>query len=436
MRRRRWVVGMVAVATLALSGGIEASAAPGPSGDTARVCSPVPGQASCNAIQLLNPGLNWAGTHAAAPAKGSGKGPGKKPPGGGGGSTPPAGYYPTDLQSAYGLTGYSNPTSVPNPVPTVAVVDAYNDPNAASDLAAYRKQFNLPACGASGTPANSGCVTVESQSGSASSLPRANASWSEEISLDLDMVSSICPYCHILLVEANSASYADLGAAVDTAASSGVVAISNSYGGSETSSELSYDTQYYAHPGIAITASAGDSGYGVEYPAASPYVVAVGGTTLNGSATAGWSQTVWSGTGSGCSSYETQPTWQPSTAQCSMRTVGDVAAVADPSTGVAVYDSFHEPGWMVFGGTSVASPIVASIFALAGNTSSFSVTGGASTAAEGFYSNLLSSDPLIPVTQGSNGSCGGTYLCDAGASLSNGYNGPTGMGTPYGISGF
>ncbi len=429
MRRRRWVVGMVAVATLALSGGIEASAAPGPSGDTARVCPPVPGQASCNAIQLLNPGLNWAGTHAAAP----GTGPGKKP-GGGGGSTP-AGYSPTDLQSAYGLTAYSNPKSPPKTIPTVAVVDAYNDPNAASDLATYRNQFNLPACDAT---TGSGCVTVESQSGSTSSLPRSNGGWSEEISLDLDMVSSICPYCHILLVEANSASYADLGAAVTTAASAGVVAISNSYGGSETASELSYDA-YYNHPGIAITASAGDSGYGVEYPAASPYVVAVGGTTLNKLATgSGWSQTVWSGTGSGCSSYEPAPSWQSSMpgfeSACSMRAVGDVAAVADPHTGVAVYDSFREPGWMVFGGTSVASPIVASIFALAGNTGGFSTQNGASTAAAAFYLSK-SGDPLIPVTSGSNGSCG-SYLCDASQSLSNGYNGPTGMGTPNGTGGF
>ena len=431
MRRRRWMVGLVAVATLALSGGLEASAAPGPSGHTARVCPPVPGQASCNAIQLLNPGLTWAGTHAAAP----GKGPGKKPPGGGGGSTPPAGYYPGDLQSAYGLSSYVGAYSNTNTPPTVAVVDAYNDPNAASDLATYRSQFGLPTCD---TTTGAGCVTVESQSGSTTSLPRANASWSEEISLDLDMVSSICPYCHILLVEANSASFADLGTAVVTAASyPGIVAISNSYGGSETPSELTYDSQYYSHAGIAVTASAGDSGYGVEYPAASPYVVAVGGTTLTGSPSTTWSQTVWSGTGSGCSAYEPAPSWQSSMsgATCAQRTVGDVAAVADPNTGVAVYDSFHEPGWMVFGGTSVASPIVASIFALAGNTSGFSVSSGASTAAAGFYANSSGSYPLLPVTSGSNGSCG-TYLCNAGDSLSNGYNGPTGMGTPHGTSGF
>ncbi len=283
-----------------------------------------------------------------------------------------------------------------------------------------------------------GCLTVVSQTGSTSSLPRSNGSWSEEISLDLDMVSAICPYCHILLVEASSATITDLGTAVNEAWRLGAVAISNSYGASEFSSETSYDQSYYSHPGVAITASAGDSGYGVEYPAASPGVVAVGGTSLKESGTT-WSNTVWSGTGSGCSAYESNPGWQPQvTGVCTSRTVGDVAAVADPNTGVAVYDSFHEPGWMVFGGTSVASPIIASIFALAGNTSFSLTSSGASMAAEAFYAKIGTTNeyPLIPVTSGSNGTCGGTYLCDASHSLSNGYNGPTGMGTPNGTNGF
>ncbi len=418
MRRSRAIVGALALVSSMAMAGVGTTGAAGPGSDTARVCPPVPGEASCNAIQLLNPGVNWAGTHA-----NPGKGPGKKP-GGGGGSTTPSGYGPTDLQSAYNL---ASAISGMSGTPTVAVVDAYNDPNAASDLAFYRSYWQLPSC-----TTTSGCLTIEGQGGSTSSLPRNDAGWSEEISLDLDMVSAICPYCHILLVEANSASYVDLGTAVDTAAStSGVVAISNSYGGSEFSGEASYDS-YYAHSGIAVTASAGDSGYGVEYPAASPYVVAVGGTTLK-LTSSGWSQTVWSGTGSGCSAYELIPSWQPSVqGTCTMRTVGDVAAVADPQTGVAVYDSFREPGWMVFGGTSVASPIVASIFALAGNTGNFKLTGTDSTAASGFYASL---DPLNKVTYGSNGSCG-NYLCNASDSLSTGYNGPTGMGTPNGTNGF
>src|SRR5262249_49819932 len=151
----------------------------------------------------------------------------------------------------------------------------YDDPNAESDMASYRSHFGLPACSSA-----SGCFRKVNQSGQASPLPAANASWSQEISLDLDMASAMCPNCRILLVEASSASYADLGPAENTAASLGATAISNSYGGGEISSESSFDG-YYNHPGIAVTASSGDSGYGVEYPAASQYVTAVGGTTLN-----------------------------------------------------------------------------------------------------------------------------------------------------------
>ncbi len=426
MLRGRAIVGALALVSSMVMAGVGTTGAAGPGSDTARVCQPVSGAASCNAIQLLNPGVNWAGTHA-TPATGSGGRPGV--------GTTFTGYTPQDLWSAYNLgSSVGAYVHAKNP-PTVAVVDAYNDPNAASDLATYRSAMGLPACN---TSTGAGCVTVINGDGG-SSLPRSDIGWSEEISLDLDMVSAICPYCRILLSEANSASYADLGTAVDTAAStSGVVAISNSYGGSESSNEATSYDPYYAHSGIAVTASAGDSGYGVEYPAASPYVVAVGGTTLN-QTHSGWSQTVWSGTGSGCSAYEPIPSWQPSVrGTCTMRTVGDVAAVADPKTGVAVYDSFREPGWMVFGGTSVASPIVASIFALAGNTSGFSTSSGASTAAQAFYvasKGARGSYPLVPVTSGSNGSCG-NYLCNAADSLSTGYNGPTGMGTPNGTAGF
>ena len=260
------------------------------------------------------------------------------------------------------------------------------------------------------------------------SLPANNTSWSEEISLDLDMVSAICPNCNILLVEANAASITDLGTAVDYAISQGASAISNSYGAKEFSSETTYDT-YYTHPGVPITASAGDSGYGVQYPAASKYVTAVGGTTLSGGP-GSWSQTVWSGTGSGCSAYESAQSWQPSTKLCSMRTVADTAAVADPNTGVAVYDSYGEPGCMVFGGTSVASPIIASIYALASNTSSANAGG-------------LYGAGLIPVTSGTNAHHCTNYLCNAADSTTYTvagntyyYNGPTGVGTPNGLTGF
>ncbi|HLZ80433.1 MAG TPA: S53 family peptidase [Ktedonobacteraceae bacterium] len=330
---------------------------------------------------------------------------------GGGGS--PSGYNPPDLQSAYKL-----PSSTAGSGQTVAIVDAYDDPNAESDLGVYRSQFGLSVC----TTAN-GCFRKVNQSGG-TSYPRANGGWAQEISLDLDMVSAICPNCHILLVEASSNSFANLSAAVDEAATLKANEISNSYGGSEYSSEVS-DQSHYNHPGIAITVSSGDSGYGVQFPAASQYVTAVGGTTLNkASNTRGWSETVWSGAGSGCSAYISKPSWQKDPL-CSKRTVADVAADADPNTGVSVYDSYSYQGlsgWLVFGGTSVASPIIASVYALAGNAGS--VTYGSYP-----YSHTSS---LFDVTSGSNGSCGGTYLCTGEV----GYDGPTGNGTPNGSGGF
>jgi len=327
----------------------------------------------------------------------------------GGGS--PSGYNPADLLSAYKLPSSSTVGSGQ----TVAIVDAYDDPKAESDLGTYRAQFGLSAC----TTAN-GCFRKVNQTGG-TTYPRGNKGWAQEISLDLDMVSAICPNCHILLVEATTNSFSNLAAAVDEAAALGANEISNSYGGSEYSNEVT-DQSHYNHPGIAITVSSGDSGYGVQFPAASQYVTAVGGTTLNkASNSRGWSEAVWSGAGSGCSAYITKPTWQKDSG-CSRRTVADVAADADPNTGVSVYDTYHETGWLVFGGTSVASPIIASVYALAGNASS--VTYGSYS-----YSHTSS---LFDVTSGSNGSCGGSYLCTGVV----GYDGPTGNGTPDSTGGF
>ncbi len=247
------------------------------------------------------------------------------------------------------------------------------------------------------------------------------------------MVSAICPNCKILLVEANSATIADLGASVNEAVNLGALVVSNSYGGSEYSSETSSDSYYY-HPGVVVTAAAGDGGYGVEYPAASPYVTAVGGTTLTGSSTTGWTQTVWSGSGSGCSKYEPRPAWQPTLAEGSLcpsnRTVADTAADANPSTGVAVYDSYGESGWLVFGGTSVATPLVGSIYALANDKSAS--TGNAAQ-------SLYGDSSLYTVDSGQNARHCTDYLCNAADSLSGSfgfYNGPTGNGTPQGLAGF
>lgn len=322
----------------------------------------------------------------------------------------PSGYNPADLQSAYKLA-----SSTAGSGQTVAIVDAYDDPKAESDLGVYRSQFGLPAC----TTANV-CFRKVNQNGG-TTYPRGNKGWAEEISLDLDMVSAICPNCHILLVEASSNSFSNLAAAVDEAAKLGANEISNSYGGSEYSNEVN-DQSHFNHPGIAITVSSGDSGYGVQFPAASRYVTAVGGTTLNkASNSRGWSETVWSGAGSGCSAYISKPSWQTDSG-CSRRTAADVAADADPNTGVSVYDTFHEPGWLVLGGTSVASPIIASVYALAGNAGSVNY---------GSYSYSHRSS-LFDVTSGSNGSCGGSYLCTGVV----GYDGPTGNGTPDSTGGF
>lgn len=331
----------------------------------------------------------------------------------------PSGYVPQDLQSAYNL-----PSTTGGAGQTIGIVDAYNDPNVASDLGLYRAEFSLAPC----TTLN-GCLRVVSQTGG-SSLPRNSGGWSEEISLDVDMASAICPNCKILLVEASSSSLTNLGAAVNEAVKLGATVVSNSYGGSESSSDPSYDASYFNHPGVAITVSSGDSGYGTEYPAASQYVTAVGGTTLTRApgTSRGWAETVWSGAGSGCSKYDAQPSWQSAvgtiTSVCSMRAIADVSAVADPSTGVAVYDSYSYrgySGWLVFGGTSVAAPITASVYALAGNASS--VTFGSYP-----YTHTKS---LNDVTLGSNGSCGNP-LCNATV----GWDGPTGLGTPWGSGAF
>jgi subtilase family serine protease len=327
-------------------------------------------------------------------------------------SSGPTGYGPVQFRTAYSL-----PTITSTPI--VAIVDAYNDPNIESDLGVYSTQYGLPSC----TTAN-GCFKKVNQTGG-TTYPTSNAGWSLEIALDVETVHGICPTCKILLVEANSPSYADLLAAEDYAASyPGVVVISNSWGGSESSGETSYDS-HFNHVGIPITVSSGDAGYGVEYPASSQYVTAVGGTTLKlTGSNARSSETAWSGAGSGCSAYEPKPSWQKDTG-CSRRTVADVSADADPNTGAAVYDSVRyqgRAGWFTVGGTSLASPLIAATYALAGNTTN-TIYGSFP------YSHTGN---LYDVTSGSNGSCGSSYLCTG----KTGYDGPTGNGTPVGTNAF
>jgi len=321
----------------------------------------------------------------------------------------PAGLGPADLQSAYKL-----PSSTAGSGQTVAIVDAQDDPNAESDLATYRSTYGLPPC----TTAN-GCFRKVNQNGATSPLPAADAGWAGEISLDVDMVSAICPNCHILLVEASSASLANLGTAVNRAVTMGAKYVSNSYGGGDSAPSSAYN-----HPGVAVTASTGDGGFGVEYPASDSHVTAVGGTSLTRDTSArGWNETAWSGAGSGCSTVNAKPAWQTAVTQCARKANADVSAVADPRTGVAVNVTFGGTGFTVFGGTSASSPIIASVYALAG------APAVGSSPASFPWSHTGN---LFDVVSGSNGTCSPTVLCRAGA----GSDGPTGLGTPNGTAAF
>jgi subtilase family serine protease len=308
----------------------------------------------------------------------------------------PAGYRPADLRSAYAITGSGSAAT------TIAVVVALGYPRAETDLATYRSTFGLPACIAA-----SGCFRKVNQTGG-TTYPAADVGWSEESALDLDMASAICPNCKLLLVEATTASNANLAAAENEAAALGAHVIGNSYGGGESGS-TAFEAAYN-HPGIAITASAGDSGFGVEFPASSPHVTAVTGTSLSPASTKrGWTETALGP--SGCSTTYAKPTWQHDTF-CTKRTVVDVAAVGDPNTGVAVFGptSSTASAWLVFGGTSVSAAIIAGVYG---------VNGG-------------------PVTYGSDPYAHPTGLFDitTGPGAGPGYDLATGMGTPDGTTAF
>jgi hypothetical protein len=358
-----------------------------------------------------------------------------------------AGYTPANLQNAYGLTSASASGGTSGGLPqTVAVVDAYYDQDAAADLATYRAQWGLPACASgNGIGTTAGCieqVNEDNQLITASSHPPAppdTADWTFETSADLDMVSATCPNCRILLFEANSTSITDMGEA-ELSAENDANFIANSWGSPEFFGESSYDTLYFnntANLGKAIVFAAGNSGYGTSWPAASPFVTAAGGTTLTAASgtTRGWTETAWSDSGSGCTVDEPKPSWQTaddtSPDGCLNRTDNDVAAVADPATGVAVYDSTgfgsRTAGWGVAGGTSVSASIITSVYALAGSPTSGTYP------VSYLYQSGHASD-LYPVTSGSDGTCESNraYLCTAQA----GYNGPAGLGTPDGTAAF
>ncbi|MDB5069901.1 MAG: protease-like protein [Candidatus Eremiobacteraeota bacterium] len=309
----------------------------------------------------------------------------KKNPNAGVSQTPASGLTAADLRSAYGLPAVSGGT--PNG-PVIAIVDAFENKNAESDLGVYRAQFGLPAC-----TTKNGCFKKVMMEGSKSDSGGDDkndggvslTTWSDEIALDLAMASAACPNCRLLLVEAGGQDLDSLADAVNTAASYHPASISNSWGVSEgggNAPNIDPDAQAaFNHPGIAITASAGDYGQ-VQFPASSPYVTAVGGTTLTRDATTarGWSETAWVQSGFGCSIMFPVPAWQTSSACTTGRSVADVSMIADYNPGVAVY-SKAEGGWVVLGGTSVGAPFVAGLYAAANDY------GAATVGAPKLYAN-------------------------------------------------
>jgi len=394
--------------------GTPAGPAQGLAGDERRVC-PVAsaGQMECQSVYRL--AGRHRGAQALVPA-----------------SARVAGYGPASLRAAYGLI---RAAATRGRGETIAIVDAYSNPAAARDLASYRSRFHLGSCRVS-----SGCLRIVNQRGRSGPLPKANAGWAVEESLDLDMVSAICPRCKILVVEANSPSPPSLGAAENAAVALGARFVSNSWSGTEFPGQWT-DNHYFNHPGDAIVFAGGDAGYGTVYPADLQYVTAVGGTTLRHvpSGSRPWTETVWGssspavtgGTGSGCSPQTAKPSWQRKPVDiaangCVTRTENDVAAVANPATGVAVYDTYRTHGtWLVLGGTSAATPIITAVYALAGYP-----------APRSYPASYPYQHParFHDVTSGLNGVCPAarSYLCHGKV----GYDGPTGVGTPDGSYGF
>ena len=392
--RRRATLAAVGAVALSFAAVPAAAPAAGTPATTAQpVCAPLFGGAACGALVLSD--ASGRAITAASPDK------------------LPDGYSPAQLHSAYSL-----PT-VGGSGTTIAIVDAFNAPNIESDLATYNATFGLPAC----TTAN-GCFRKVNQNGASSPLPPTDNGWALEISLDVEIAHAICQSCTILLVEANNNSLTNLAAAVNRAATMGATVISNSYGGDEFAGE---PLGAYNHPFVAVTASTGDFGFGAQYPAADPNVIAVGGThlVLDGAGHRS-SETVWNGAGSGCSAitkaarFQKKLTNWAATGCGSRRAISDVSAVADPSTGAAVQ---FNGSWHQVGGTSLSAPLIAGVYGLAGN---------ASSKKKPVQLPYKKPGALFDVTSGSNGTCPAPVMCHGGP----GYDGPTGLGTPIGLGAF
>jgi subtilase family serine protease len=325
-------------------------------------------------------------------------------------SKPLAAFTPADVQKAYNLKGLKSGGA------TVGIVDAYGYPTLEKDLAEFRKTYDLPPC-----TTKNGCLTIMGEDGGKPpSGDDGGTNWDLEQALDVDMVSAACPDCKIVVVEANGPSWRNLGTSVDTAAKQkGVVAISNSYGSGPGHDPHHYN--YYRHPGIAITASTGDSGFqGPSAPASFASVIAVGGTSIvpDGSQR-GYSETAWSGAGSGCSEKNDPPKYQDTKVTgCKGDAAADVSGPANPGQGgLNVYYNGH---FVQVGGTSESSPMIAAVYALAHFN-------GRQPGAYPWEAKK----GLYDITEGSNGSCG-SPMCDAG----KGWDGPTGLGTPNGVAAF
>jgi hypothetical protein len=329
----------------------------------------------------------------------------------------------TALRKAYGISASGSAGHV------IAIIDAFHSGSAFSDLNGYRATWGfdrLLNCSRLSASAASGeqCFRQLHQDGSPSTGGTDDAGWAQETVLDVEMATAMCPGCSITVVEAASTSFADFNAAVELAASlPGVVSISNSYGGPETTEGKLQGYEHAYQAGIAVVASSGDSGYGVESPASFEHVIAVGGTSLFVDGKGTWSRELaWSGAGSGCAMGRA-PIWQDSLmTHCPGKANTDVSAVADPATGVAV---LYDGQWAIFGGTSASAPIIAGLFALKHNFGKPGSTRG--TAGEYLWAH---SGSLHDVDSGTNGNC--RLFCTA----VTGWDAPTGLGTPNGTGGF
>ncbi len=327
------------------------------------------------------------------------------------------GFTPAQIRAAYGF----DQVAYTGAGQTIAIIDAYNDPKITADVATFSRQFGLPQFNVPGGPT----FRVESQTGSTTALPRTDADWSEEIALDVEWAHAIAPAANILLVEANTDNFPDLLMATNHAkVQPAVSVISMSWDGDEFSGETSWDPAFLArkgHIGQTFVAAAGDDGSPAEWPAVSPFVLSVGGTSLTLADGAYASESGWSDTSGGVAQFENEPSFQRHVQSTGFRAAPDVAYDGDPDTGVAVYNSVPSSagtGWAEIGGTSEGAPQWAALIALADQGRALRGLGTLSNAQSILYT--LPATDYHDVTLGTNG----------GYPAGPGYDAVTGLGTP------